>query len=175
MAKGTEIARSGTTANADRVMHIIALAKHKGGTAKTRTPVNSVAALAGYGTRALPIDLDPQANASSWLAADGYRHICAAGRASAAANQIQATGVDGLPIRPASRRLTNASLLRTRLRDCVAPSPEIRKTAGFDCGLLDMPPFLCLMSINALAAPDVVLIRIEPHVQRCPAWRRSST
>src|SRR5436309_766208 len=138
----------------DAVTRIIALANHKGGTAKTTTAVNLAASLAGFGRHVLLIDMDPQANASAWTGAEGNGDIYAVlveGQPLEA--QISGTAVEGLSIVPASRRLATAE--RTLAADLGAETVLRRQlarggTEKFDYILLDTPPALGLLTVNAL-------------------------
>jgi chromosome partitioning protein len=153
-----------------RVMPIIALANQKGGVGKTTTAVNLGAGLAARGRRVLIVDLDAQANATSAL---GVR--APAERTSyevllgliPAADAVVPAGADGLWLLPSSPALAGADVelvplegrelfLRRSLRD-----PEGGIGRRFDFVLIDCPPSLGLLTINALCAADEVIVPVQ--------------
>lgn len=145
---------------------IIAVTNQKGGVGKTTTAVNLSACLAEAGQRVLLLDLDPQGNASSGLGifAKGkdtsYEVIT--GRALLK-DCILPTCVDGLDICPADIRLANAEVelvqlekREQRLRIVLATVKE-----SYDFILIDCPPSLSLLTVNALTAAQRVLVPIQ--------------
>src|SRR5690349_9431199 len=143
-------------------MSIIAFANQKGGVGKTTTTINLGACLAARGRRVLILDLDPQANATSGLgctAAEGRTsYDVLLGDLPAAAAVIPA-GESGLFIIPSSPALAGADIelvplegreffLRRALR---AAEPPLD---GYDEVLIDCPPSLGLLTLNALSAAD---------------------
>jgi chromosome partitioning protein len=151
-----------------RVTRIIAIANHKGGAAKTTTAVNLAAGLVGHGRHVLLMDLDPQGNASSWLAADGAVSMYSVlAEGEAIADQIASSSVEGLDVIPASQRLAGAD--RILAGELGAETVLSRRLAEADLGrwdyvILDTPPALNLLTINALAAAEEVLVPVEAHV-----------
>lgn len=149
-------------------MKVLAIAMQKGGSGKTTTAVNLAATLAERGLRVLIIDMDPQANATSWLGITEpgkgiYAVLC--DNATIDATVIK-TAIEGLEIVPASTWLVGAekalaaevgaeTLLRRRLA---------KSKGNWDYVLIDTPPTLGVLTINALTAADAVLIPVEAHV-----------
>ena len=149
-------------------MRSIAVINQKGGVGKTTSSVNLSAALAQAGRRVCLIDLDPQAHASLHLgvnADDGspstYEVLC--GDATIAQARHQAK--DNLSVIPASLDLAAAELelagevgREMILRDKLAADDE-----PFDYLILDCPPSLGVLTLNALVAVDEVFLPLQPH------------
>ncbi|MGH2453499.1 MAG: ParA family protein [bacterium] len=145
----------------------IAIVNQKGGVGKSTTVVNLGASLALLGSRVLICDLDPQANATSGLGApkasassSAYGVLIEGRRVS---EVVVATDVAGLQLVPSSPHLAGAEIelvpiisRETRLRDALQPAGE-----SHDLILLDCPPSLGLLTINALTAATEVLIPIQ--------------
>lgn len=144
---------------------ILAFANQKGGVGKTTTVVNVGAALAERGRRVLVIDLDPQANATSGLGlrgTGGGSERLLWGEASLAEAAV-ATAVEGLALVPAGEGLAGADLTlaqlperERRLRIALVPSRD-----AYDYLLIDCPPALGLLTVNALAAADGVVVPLQ--------------
>jgi|SRR5882757_1271785 len=146
---------------------IIAIANHKGGAAKTTTAVNLAASLAERHQRTLLIDLDPQGNASSWLGADGATTHSLLADGATLVGRARESSMGGLSIIPASPLLANDE--RTFAGD---PAAEVRlrqrmppeSIEGWRYVVIDTPPARGLLTMNALAAADEVLVPVEAHI-----------
>jgi chromosome partitioning protein len=153
------------TLNGDR--RVLAVANQKGGVGKSTTAVNIGAYLALAGARVLVIDLDPQGNASTGLGLD-HREIepsiydVLTGDAPPA-TAIRATGVADLHILPSTIDLAGAEV---ELVSAMSRETRLRRALEsidhqYDTILIDCPPSLGLLTVNALAAADELLIPIQ--------------
>lgn len=146
---------------------IIAIMNQKGGVGKTTTAVNLAACLAEMGKRVLLADMDAQGNASSGLgiSKEGIRYstydVLIEG--VAVADVLQPTALEHLSVLPATIALAGAEVelvnvvsRETKLREALL---AVRDT--YDYVLIDCPPSLGLLTINALVAADSVLIPIQ--------------
>jgi chromosome partitioning protein len=150
-------------------MRVITIANQKGGCAKTTTVVNIAACLAEINLRVLVIDLDPQANASQWLDTDESK----GGSVEIFRSQqkiddlIQSTGVEGVDLIPASQELAQIEkLLAGELSVETILKRRIHKMSSkeYDFILIDTPPTLGLLTLNALAVAKELLIPVTTHV-----------
>ena len=146
-------------------MMVIAIANQKGGCGKTTTAVNLSACLAAKGKKVLLIDLDPQGSATTHLAISGFDNtMYEAMMDDLSLSQItKPTEIEGLDIIPADKRLGRAemeiagkSIARERIL-----KPKVRAQNGYDFIIIDTPPNLGFLTINAMVASDTVLVPIQ--------------
>lgn len=147
--------------------HVIAITNRKGGVGKTTTAINLAASLAAAEVNTLLIDCDPQSNTSSGLGLvkdperiNIYDVLMGAATAEEA---LQLTDLEQLWLIPSHKNLIGANLelveaerREYRLRDALAPLRE-----RFQFIVLDCPPALDLLTLNALVAADGVLIPMQ--------------
>ena len=152
-----------------KATRILAIANQKGGVGKTTTAINLGTALAAVGERVLLLDSDPQGNASTGLGVaramrkrtlydvlmEGFPVVEAAVK----------TALPGLDLLPADPDLSGVEVelgqtprRSYRLRDALAP---IRAEHVYDYVLIDCPPALSLLTVNAMTASDAVLVPLQ--------------
>ena len=142
---------------------IYALANQKGGVGKTTTAVNLAACLAEAGERALVIDLDPQANATSGLGmrANGTSSYDLLDGAPLE-DLVKPTAFENLFLVPSKPELAGAAVELSRRDDGDRYLAQALEHAhGFDFVLLDCPPSLGPLTVNALAAADRVIVPVQ--------------
>ena len=153
-------------------MRIVAISNQKGGVGKTTTSANLGAALAERGLRVLVVDLDPQGNLSTHLGIDIYQlersvyDVLTQG--TAIHTIIQAAGIEGLYCAPSNIDLSGAEVemvsavgRETILKEALSELERQTSDNPFDVVLIDCPPSLGLLCINALAAADEILIPMQ--------------
>ncbi|MCO5970197.1 AAA family ATPase [Actinoallomurus sp. WRP6H-15] len=148
---------------------MITIANQKGGVGKTTSTVNLAAALAMHGSRVLVIDLDPQGNASTALGVEHHADIPSVYHVILEGGPFEdivvpAEGLPNLYCAPATLHLAGAEV---DLVPMVAREGRLRRaleaydTGKFDYVLIDCPPSLGLLTVNALTGADELLIPIQ--------------
>jgi chromosome partitioning protein len=151
---------------------VLSVSNQKGGVGKTTTAINLGTALAAVGERVLIVDMDPQGNASTGLGVPR----------TARKTTIYDVIVDGMPIKDAAVEtavpglfivpsdadlsgieieLSNAERRSFRLRDAIEHVRSDRSHPGFTYVLIDCPPSLNLLTVNAMSAADAVLVPLQ--------------
>jgi chromosome partitioning protein len=145
---------------------VLAVANQKGGVGKTTTAVN-VSAYLALGVRVLLVDLDPQANATSSLGFDPNgvelsTYDALIGSATLRAT-IVASGRERLDLAPASRGLAGAQVELVDMpgRDHRLKSALSQVRGDYDVVIVDTPPSLGILTLNALVAADVLLAPVQ--------------
>jgi chromosome partitioning protein len=142
---------------------VYAFANQKGGVGKTTTAINLAACLAEAGERALVVDLDPQANATSGLGmrANGTSSYDLLDGAPLA-ELVKPTAFPNLFLVPSKPELAGAAVELSRRDDGDRYlAHALEDPAGFDFVLLDCPPSLGPLTVNALAAADRVIVPVQ--------------
>ena len=154
-------------------MRSLAIINQKGGVGKTTTAVNLAAALAEAGQRVCVLDLDPQAHASLHLGValkEGEPSIYNVLTEDLPLAEVRRQVADNLWIVPADLNLAAAELELANevgreviLRDKLVSDLSEHETSPFDFLILDCPPSLGVLTLNALTAVDEVFLPLQPH------------
>src|SRR5580704_6767950 len=143
----------------------IAVLNQKGGVGKTTTAINLSASLAKNGASVLLIDFDPQGNTTSGLGLDKHAYELTSYEVlfdhKLLAQAVQETNIAGLCVLPANADLAAAEV---ELVETASRETKLRTAlehASYDYIIIDCPPSLGLLTINALAAAQLVLIPVQ--------------
>jgi len=152
---------------------VLAIANQKGGVGKTTTAINLGTALSAVGEKVLIVDLDPQGNASTGLGIDRASRRFSTSDVLVGETPLRAavlpTAVPRLFIAPSTIDLSGFELevghardrafrLRNALAGLAAPRPD---ATGFNYVLVDCPPSLNLLTVNAMAAANAILVPLQ--------------
>jgi chromosome partitioning protein len=147
-------------------MKVFAIANQKGGVGKTSIAVNLTATLSHYGQRALLIDLDPQGNATTGSGIDknGLEkslYGVLLGEYDVASARVRAQG--NYDVLPANRELAGAEIemIQIERREYRLKEALAAVDADYDYALIDCPPALNMLTVNALTAADAVIIPMQ--------------
>ncbi|MBN1878365.1 MAG: ParA family protein [Anaerolineae bacterium] len=151
------------------MMQIYAFANQKGGVGKTTTVVNLAAMMAAWGKRVLLVDIDPQSNATTSLGLDPraistsiYEVLSAQ---QPVADTILATRWPGLDILPSTSGLAGATVELNQIPDPRERALRLKTMlvtiVGYDYLLLDSPPSLGILTVNALSAAHGVVVPVQ--------------
>jgi chromosome partitioning protein len=153
-------------------LRVLSVSNQKGGVGKTTTAINLGTALAAVGERVLIVDLDPQGNASTGLGIPrGQRKTTVYDVVVNGASLAEAavpTALPGLDLIPSDPNLSGVELELAqaprrsfRLRDAIAGLRKDPEGLAYSYVLIDCPPSLNLLTVNAMAAADAVLVPLQ--------------
>ena len=146
---------------------VIAISNQKGGVGKTTTAINLSACLAEKGKKVLVVDMDPQGNATSGLGVDkssvehtSYEVLLGN---TTIWEAMEASVCDGLKVVPSERSLAGAEieLIGTENREFVLKKQIDKIRNNYDFIIIDCPPSLNILTVNAMTTADTVLVPIQ--------------
>ena len=145
---------------------VVAIANQKGGVGKTTTAINLGAALAMDGHRTILIDLDPQGNASTGLGINVEQRYKTVYDLLAGADSVTDCSIDtdipNLSIVPATSDLSSADVDLSQVKDRTRLlKRKLDQAASDSIVLIDCPPALGLLTVNAMVAADAVLVPLQ--------------
>ena len=146
---------------------IIAFANQKGGVGKTTTCINVSAYLAAMGKKVLIVDMDPQGNATSGVGIEKSGDIKSIYNIISGENNaeevVQRTKIEGLDIIPSEINLAGAEieLVQMDSRESVVKNSLNRVKNSYDYIMIDCPPSIGLLTVNALTAANSLIIPIQ--------------
>lgn len=154
------------------IPRVITIANQKGGVGKTTTAINLGTALAAIGERVLIVDLDPQGNASTGLGIERAERVLSTYNVLVGENTLSEivvpTDVPRLSVAPstldllgAEMEIAGASDRVYRIRDSIRAGLFDRDGVPFDYVLIDCPPSLNLLTVNAMAASNSILVPLQ--------------
>jgi chromosome partitioning protein len=153
-------------------LRVLSVSNQKGGVGKTTTAINLGTALAAVGERVLLVDLDPQGNASTGLGirrdkrkVTSYDVLLSDHTMRDAATETSIPGLYVVPSDPdlsgVELELASAQRRSFRLRDAITPLRQEAGAERFTYVLIDCPPSLNVLTVNAMAAADAVLVPLQ--------------
>lgn len=152
------------------LMKIIAISNLKGGCAKTTTTVNLAACLAELAKKVLVIDLDPQGNASQWLSLENDSNLSSldlfSGKQKIEA-LVQSSVIENVDLISASPDLSSLEKLLAgefAIENILKRRLSQLQSSVWDFVLIDTPPTLGLVTVNALVAAEQLIIPVSTHV-----------
>jgi len=146
---------------------VIAISNQKGGVGKTTTAINLSACLAEKGKKVLVIDMDPQGNATSGLGIDksnvehtSYEVLLGQ---TTIWEAIESSVCEGLRVIPSERGLAGAEieLIGTENREFVLKNQVDKVKGNYDFIIIDCPPSLNILTVNAMTTADTILVPIQ--------------
>jgi chromosome partitioning protein len=164
--------REAVRASSGKPPRVLAIANQKGGVGKTTTAINLGTALAAMGEQVLIVDLDPQGNASTGLGIDRrnrrYSMTDVMVGEALLRDAIVTTAVTQLDVAPSTidlagveHELAQSRDRALRLRGALTPLNDGKSGKDYDYVLVDCPPSLNLLTINAMAASNSVLVPLQ--------------